>query len=217
MSEHLTEDLLARFAEGETDAAASAHASGCADCRAKVDSYRRVAALIESYAPASRNLCPPRGEPVNRAHLDACPLCREDLADLAALEAPPRVALAVRFARGLVELVENALGELLPAPEPVLARGGAASATVAVRRELEAGVTLEVALAPGREGVDVLVRVTGAARFRAELARDGRLVEGRESDEGRVLFDGVAPGEYELVVHRPGATPVEVVLGVRAV
>src|SRR5207247_1679774 len=59
-------------------------------------------------------------------HLAVCPPCTEDLADLAALVVPPRVALAVRFARGLVELVENALGEILAPPEPALARGGSA-------------------------------------------------------------------------------------------
>ncbi len=222
---HLEDELLARLAEGETDPATAAHLGGCERCRGALRAYQQTAALLESYAPASRNLCPPRGETVPRAHLDACPLCREDLADLAALDAPPRAVLAVRLARGLVELVENALGELLPAPEPALARGGAAGAAVAVRRDLGGGATLEVSLAPGREGVDVLVRVTGAPRFRAELARAGRLVEGRESDErqrgavaedGRVLFDGVAPGEYELVVHRKDAAPVEVVLGVRS-
>lgn len=227
MTEHIADDLLARLAEGETDAAAATHVSTCAQCRGQLDSHRRVAALLESYAPASRNLCPPRDTLMARsalqgarrheldAHLGACPLCTEDLADLAALEAPPRVALAVRFARGLVELVENALGELLPQAEPLLARGGAANAAIAVRRELGAGVTLEVSLAPGREGVDVLVRVTGTPRFRAELAREGRLIEGRESAEGRVLFDGVVPGDYELVVHRASFAPVEIALGVR--
>ncbi len=228
MSEHPKEEVLAALADGESDPGASAHAASCPECRRALDAFRRTSALLASYAPASRNLCPPRSALFAHAtfkglekraldeHLAVCPLCKDDLADLAVLEAEPRPALAVRFARGLVELVENALGELAPRAEPALARGGERAEALAVRRELEPGVTLEVALAPGREGLDVLVCVKGAPRFRVELAREGRLIEGRESTDGRVLLDGVAPGEYELAVHRPQPPVVAVALSVRS-
>jgi len=219
MAEHLSDELLASLAEGEGDPASNAHVGACAPCRSRLEAVKKVSLLLESYAPASRNLCPDRHMLADRgkaleAHLAACPLCREDLLDLAVLEAAPRFVLAVKFARGLVELVENALGELLPRVEPALARGGAAASAVVVRRDLGGGAVLEVALAPGREGVDVLVTLAGAARFRVELVRAGKILEGRESEEGRVLLDGVAPGDYELLVHGAGAQPVEVRLGV---
>ncbi len=83
-----------------------------------------------------------------------------------------------------------------------------------MKRELGPGETLEVTLAPGREGIDILVKLDGVPRFRVALARAGKVLEGREADQGRVLLDGVAPGDYDLVVHRAGAPPFELRLGV---
>jgi hypothetical protein len=221
MTEHPANELLARLVEGEDDPATTAHVKVCSECRAQVESARKLESLLASYAPASRNLCPPRELLASRpreieAHLEVCPLCREDLRDLTALETAPLPVLAVRFVQGLVELVENALGELLPAAEPALARGGTTGTTVSVKRELGPGETLEVTLAPGREGVDVLVRLEGVPRFRVALVRAGKVLEGRESTDGRVLLDGVAPGDYDLVVHRSGQPQFELRLGVKS-
>jgi hypothetical protein len=220
MTEHPGEDALARLAEGEPDEATSDHVSACSACREQLALARRTAALLASYSPLSRNLCPPRAQLVERpnafaAHTALCPLCREDLQDLAALEAPPRPSLVVAWAKGALELLESTFQGRLASPAPALARGGEAQASVFLRQPLAPAGALEVALAPGREGVDVLVRLEGATRFRVELVRAGKVLEGREAEEGRVLLDGVAPGAYELVLHRPGERAVDVRLEVR--
>ncbi|HZV03432.1 MAG TPA: hypothetical protein VFF73_42400 [Planctomycetota bacterium] len=215
MSEHVLDDMLPLVLEGDADEATSVHVAACSECRARVEALGRLTGLLEKFAPASRNLCPPRAElaaggRLVAAHVALCPLCRDDLADLAALETPSRLVLAVRLVRGMIEVVENALGELVPGPAPVFARGGEGGHAVLVHRDLGAGAVLEVALAPGREGTDVLVTLPG--RFRVELARNGRVLEGREAHEGRVLLDGVSPGSYELSVIRSGEESVNLAL-----
>jgi hypothetical protein len=243
MTEHPASEVLAQYAEGNGDAATDAHVSACAECRSMIDATRDLEALLLSYSPGSRNLCPPRPilatcPPALEAHVEACPLCQEDLGDLAALEAAPRPSLIVRMARVGIELLESALLERLPTAQPAMARGGTSGAVISLRRELGAGETLEIAIGPGREGVDVLVGLrlstalagslgesARALRFRVELVHAGRLIEGREptSDrattetgafEGVVLLDGLAPGDYEIVIHRASLAPVEVSLRV---
>ncbi|MEZ6184853.1 MAG: hypothetical protein R3F62_07570 [Planctomycetota bacterium] len=178
-------------------------------------------------APLERALCPPREELAReplpaalRRHVQACPGCRDDLRDLAALLAPqPATAgLAVRLrlwvdrVRRRVEALDP--GGLLPAPAPALAalRGDDAGRGGARLIPFGDGA-LKLSYLPAPAGVDLeLVAEGGAPReFRALLGPVGQPAwEGRTAVEGAVRLSGLAAGSYALEVLGPGARDPEV-------
>jgi hypothetical protein len=232
VSEHPPEDALAAFAEadpGAGDGATREHVASCAACQGRIAGYGATLSVLERFSPLGRRLCPEptllaasvdgtlaRGESAALdRHLAACPLCREDRADLEALLQPGPLAVLVRWLEGKLTLVENTLGALAPSPAPVLARGEAGRETIVIARELP-GARLEVALVPARAGVDAQVSLRSASgalpRFRVELARGGALVEGREGATGTVVLDGLTVGRWELVVFPEAGPACEIAL-----
>lgn len=233
---HLPDDALLAAAEGDGPDDAEAHLAACAGCRERVAAYRAARAVVRCAEVPSRAWCPPReallgfapdlGEPppspALRAHVAACPACRDDVRDLVALDAPAppllgevraRVTLLLErlgeaVGRGL-RLLESTL-DLAPAPAPALARGGEAGDAVAVVAPF-AGGELEVAWVAAADGVDLRARARGDAprTYRVDLSAptdDGgrRLLESRSADEsGELTLAGLAPGRYLLSVHGP--------------
>lgn len=256
---HLPDDELLAWVEQQAREQARGeardHLAACASCRERVEAYRAAAAVVGCAEVASRAWCPPReallgfapdlGEPPPsaqlRAHVAACPACREDVRDLVALDvtAPPLLGALRARVTVLVERLGDALGrglrllesslELAPAPAPALARGagpGAARAdAVAVVAPLGPG-ELEVTWVASADGVDVRTRARGEAprAYRLDLATpEGadawRLVESRSADEaGELTISGLAPGRYLLSVFGPqrGAPDLTLELELRA-
>jgi hypothetical protein len=257
---HPAEDALLHLAEGDgdVDAALAAHVFACAECRARVAAVRAMGLVLESAAVPSRVWCPPRdellrfapdavrpeGDPAPtarlRAHVAACPACRDEVRDLLALElapdAPSPLAVAVAGARQRVVLLLDELRELglrllestLPqgeVPVPVLARGsaqpGPGEPPVVVTAAFGAG-ELEVAWGASSTGVDLRTRSRGAGSraYRVALSTrrpDGgeELWESRSSDEdGAVTLTGLRPGLYTLAVFGPQRRDADLIVEV---
>ena len=234
MSDHPPDEALLRLSEGAGEPEAAAHARACVACGARVEAARAAAAWVAGAAPAGRGFCPPRPllagreelAPAERRRLDAhaaaCPACRSELADLAALLTEPvpaqpgllttlrlRAVLLLDAARRGLELVE---GSLLPAPVPALVpvRGGPAGQGGALGSLAPlGGGALQLTWVSGPEGVDLLCRAEGGAprSFRLELgpADDpGAVWESRSADpQGAVRLSGLAPGRYLLRAYVP--------------
>jgi hypothetical protein len=220
---------------------------------------RRLAAeaerILANASPLTRAFCPSREDLVGtlsladtkrrEAHLLVCPLCREDLADLTALERVPelepgllgvlqaRLVLALQWAEDqaqrAVRVIESTL-EQHPQPALAPARGEAAPATGVVVHVPCGDAHLEVtvgwaSLGPGaeaRSGADLrAVAREGALRpYRLSLRDQAdTLLESRSCDaDGVVTLSGLEPGQYLLVVHAPrsGDVEVEVSIDLRA-
>lgn len=237
MSEHPDDAALLALSES---GGTSAHLAGCAACRARVEAARAAASWVRGAAPGTRAFCPPRPllatreelDPGQRARLDAhaaaCPACRAELADFAALLAPApstpaptgaglletlrlRLVLSLDAARRGLELLES---QLLPLPVPALVpvRGGEAGPTPAAGVGALApfgGGALELLWVTGADGIDLQARASGAApkSFRLELGPQddpAAVWESRSADEGGVVrLDGLAPGAYWLRAYVP--------------
>ncbi len=197
---HLPDNVLLALAEeAASEPDARAHLSACRGCRAQVDAYRAAAAAVRCAQVPARAWCPPRegllafaadlGEappsPALRAHVAACPACRDDVRDLLALEVEPAPLLETLRAR--VTLLVEQLGETLgrglrllestltpaPLPAPALARGAAParSDAVAVVAPLPRG-ELEVTWVAAADGIDLRARARGDAprTYRLDLS-----------------------------------------------
>lgn len=252
---HPDEDALLRLAEGEDEAATAAHVAACASCGERVAAVRAMGLVLTSAAVPSRVWCPPRdellrfapdavrteGDPAPtarlRAHVAACPACRDEVRDLLALEltpdAPSPLAVAVAGARQRVVLLLDELREMglrllestLPpgeVPVPVLARGsGHGEPPVVVTAAFGAG-ELEVAWGATGAGVDLRTRSRGAGprAYRVALSTrrpDGgeELWESRSSDEdGAVTLTGLRPGLYTLAVFGPQRRDADLIVEV---
>lgn len=246
MSEHPDDAALLSLSES---GGTSAHLAGCAACRARVEAARAAAGWLRGAAPGTRAFCPPRPllatreelDPRQRARLDAhaaaCPACRAELADLAALLEPPapshvgvletlrlRLVLTLDAARRGLELLES---QLLPLPVPALVpvRGGEAGPAAGVGALAPfGGGALELLWVTGADGIDLQARASGAApkSFRLELGPQddpAAVWESRSADPaGVVRLDALAPGAYWLRAYVPQeATPgLEIALELRA-
>ena len=198
-----------------------AHRAGCATCRATVDAARTALAALEGLSPGSRRLCPPSDELAEvptgmarlsvRLHVALCAPCREDLADLAALEEEAPAEVLARWLDDGFRVVSQTLSSL--APEAVLApaaRGPSAAPGWRMRRELPDGaLTLELAPGEGRAfALSVSLSPTPPAGTRVDLEADERLLESRRMEAGLISFFGLAPGRYRVSVRRPRAPAV---------
>lgn len=253
---HPDEDALLRLAEGEHDPATSSHVAACASCGQRVAAARAMGLVLTRAAVPARAWCPPRDELLRfapalvqleaepaptarlRAHVAACPACREEVRDLLALDPAPDLlpsplAVAVAGARQRVVLLLDELRALglrllestLPLGEavPVLARGApqTSGAPVVVVAPLGAG-ELEVAWVAAGAGVDLRTRARGAAprAYRVALSTrqaDGKdeLWESRSSDEeGAVTLTGLSPGAYTLAVFGPQRREADLIVEV---
>lgn len=199
--------------------------------------YREAARVLRGAAPAARRWCPPRGELVlaaaelgreragrRDAHVAACPLCRDDLRDLGALEAEPSPSLVARLRATLRLVVDEAaravrvIDASLPgAPAPALApvRGAGADPLAVVAAPFGDG-SLEVAWVAAGRGADLRTRATGGAptEYRVDLGpappdpdapdAEPEVWESRASDPaGAVALAGLEPGRYRLAVYAP--------------
>lgn len=208
----------------------------------EVAAYRTVARVLKAASPLNRATCPGREDLIaskaslgserasaRQTHLDACPLCREDLHDLAALTGEPapsllaaataavraKVVLALDLAGHALELIESTL---TPAPPPALAaaRGeGRALEGLALRAPFGEG-DLELQWIYARGAVDLLVQALGDApkSYRLTLRRPGGgIYESRTSDEGGVTrLSGLEPATYALGIYPPQARHPEIQL-----
>ncbi|MGE0706764.1 MAG: hypothetical protein AB7N76_06125 [Planctomycetota bacterium] len=196
---------------------------------ADLAAYRAAEGVLRGASPLRREFCPSRedlvapqrvlGQTLSAArerHLAACPLCRDDLADHAALTALApsggalllaRLSLALEAGRDLLRLVESSLSPAAPvALAP--ARGGEAAAAGLAQRAAWGAGELRFEWAPVRGAVDLAVAASaeGPRPFRVDLfpPDGGGLIESRSSDdEGVARLSGLAPGEYLLRVCGP--------------
>ncbi|MCO5170247.1 MAG: hypothetical protein M9894_28260 [Planctomycetes bacterium] len=229
MADHLPDDALLALAEGEGD---DPHLAVCPDCRARVTACREALGAVARASVPARAWCPPREDlwafapdpgpaptVALRAHVAACPACRDDVRDLLALHevAPAPVPVRARVALALerlgdaaaraLRLLESSL-PLGPAPAPALARAEASGAGVSVVAPLGPG-ELELAWVAGARGVDLRARARGGApNYRLDLSAPAgeawALCESRSADEaGQVTLEGLPPGRYLLAVFGP--------------
>lgn len=246
---HLPEDVLLALAgaagdvggdhvgvdvAGPVGPAARSHLAGCRTCQEQVAACRAAAAVVGGASVPGRAWCPPRegllafapglGEPsptdALRAHVTACPACREDVRDLLALDAAaaPLAGAIVDSIQARVTLVLEQLGEALgrglrlldstlaplAGPAPALARGDAADLrgggdAVAVAAPFGAG-ELEVTWVVGAVGVDLRARARGGApcAYRLDLSVPGPGPSGSEGGAGA----GAAEGGWALLESR---------------
>lgn len=187
---------------------------------------REMLRLLDAFGPAARGACPTRDElvawfdhdldpePMRQlaAHLDVCPFCAAEMADLEALARPPLLeAVVLLAAEGLRLLSHNFLAAQLPAP--AVARGAEVGGAV----ELTAGsedLLLHVRLDPGGAGAaDVRLNWSreGAPldRARLSLLRGDALLESRLAAAGEeVVFGDVPAGRYAVTIAPLGGDEV---------
>lgn len=189
---------------------------------------RGIEAALLAFSPALRGFCPSRTELVAyfdselapdlrelvRAHLDACPFCAADLADLTALATPPVIEAVVAMIADGLRLVSHSFARSAQlALEPAR---GAATATAGTASTSPAAVDLT---APAEEGElhlqvrynpasspDLRVRLTGPTRRRVRISlyRGTALLESHVTEADEVVFPAVPPGHYRL-----SAAPLE--------
>jgi hypothetical protein len=154
--------LLDYWIEGKGfTAKEEAHIRSCAACRKGLRDFLALEEAMHREAQAARESCPPEevmaalfeGEappPVWKKHVEECPYCQLDLADLrrAGLLEPAEGTGAPEWLRSFEEYLGAArrfVEDLAPAPAPVPAYRAAASASVPVRwrseeaQEVQAG------------------------------------------------------------------------------
>jgi len=219
--------------------AAAAFAELQARPPAEWEAFHKVAEYLASASPLARTFCPTPPVLVKResldfaqrdrldAHLEACPACREDLADLKALTVEPapdllttlkaKLVLGLTAASQALQILETNLGlgsspALAPARGAVSAEAGPAVVCV----PFGAG-ELELSWVAARGEVDLQARAIGGAplAFRVALAPKGAeeaagegegagVWESRSSDEqGVVALSGLAGGDYTLSAYGP--------------
>ena len=185
---------------------------------------------LQRLSPLSRELCPPREDLARdplpaglRRHVQACPGCRDDLRDLAALlvadPAPTglagRLALWIDRAKRLVEVLDP--GGLLPAPAPapIPVRGDGSGGQGGASLIPFGDGALKLTYVPSAAGLDLELRAEGAApaEFRALVGPVGEPAwEGRTAEAGALRIEGLAPGTYGLQVLAPGSRDPDVEL-----
>lgn len=179
------------------------------------DPLRRIHAALRAFAPASRSVCPPRtllveyhdqalaAEEAARvmAHVETCPFCAADLADLEALCAPPLFEAVVAVGANALRLVRHTFtATAQPAMQP--ARGTAGGGLELRAEHDDMTVTMRVRpTSAGRADVRVaLVAEAPIDRARVNLERDDRLLESRVTTTGEVTFAEVMPGDYTVTL-----------------
>lgn len=199
--DHPDVDLLLSACEGEPDALREvrAHLEDCAACRGRVGELRGVLAAAAEELLALRPECPspdelallPPGSEDDHPHLRDCPLCRQEIRFLAALESERR--LGFTFEEGAFvrpELVERGAGGAFyqkPGDPPAL------------EMELTDGAELTTAIGDG----EVVLHCDGGelvARASGEMPETLVLLLSDASLEKRVRWS--TAGELRLEVGR---------------
>ncbi len=224
----LDDRRLMAYLDGEADPQVLAHLQRCSFCREKAKRLARVQGQLT--ARLYRAACPPSeqvGEyhlglldagraAVIATHLEECPLCRRELAQLRGFlgELAPQAQFGARerLQIWIAQLVRK-VDEAFPLPAPSLAPAYASVRGVegapALYRAGEAQVTLEVqedALAPGRRALLGLVTGIGAGAWEVHLWHaEERLASTAVDELGNFVLGGVMPGGYELILGGPGA------------
>ena len=220
------EDWMA-YLEGQASAELAAHADGCEPCRRRVEAARAAQAALAALSPGSRRLCPPPEELAEvpagvarlsvRLHVALCAECRDDLADLSALEEEAPAEVVLRLAADGFAVLSQTLSRLAPEPLPALAaRGGRGASGWRLKRELPDGeLSLELAGEGRSFALSVALAPVPVAGTRVDLEEGARLLESRAMDAGLVSFLGLVPGAYRVTVRRPRAPALatDVVVG----
>lgn len=188
----------------------------------------RFEAAIEAARPIHRRACLPKErlwdlaliiqrqeEPPRRdkAHLEACPLCRDDLACAQAIQAPGPFEVLLRWGRdGALRLLD-----CLDSPGRGLVLEGLArrerhapevAPETAVLRSSQNGLDCRLEVAPGMRGHDLRCRVErqGQAVPHAVALENaaGQLVEKRPSMDGESQLRGVEGSEALVLIEAEG-------------
>jgi len=223
----LDDQRLLAYLDGEGDPQVLAHLQRCSFCREKAKRLARVQGQLA--ARLYRAACP-RSEQVgeyhlglldaDRAasigmHLEECPLCRRELAQLRGFlgELAPQVQLGTRerlqiWIAQLVRRVDEAYPPPAPSLVPAYASVRGVEGAPAIYRAGDAQLTLEAqadVLAPGRRALLGLVTGIGAEGSEVHLWHaEERLASTAVDELGNFVLGGVVPGVYDLILEGPG-------------
>lgn len=182
--------------------------------------------MLAAFGPAARGVCPTREElvawfdqeldtePMRQlgAHLDVCPFCAAELADLEALARPPLLEAVVLMASEGLRLLSHTFREAhLPALAP--ARGEEVGGVVELSASSE-DLLLNVRLHPGSSGAaDVRLNWSREGepldRARLNLLRGDALLESRlAAAREEVVFGDVPAGRYAVTIAPLGGDEV---------
>ncbi|MBI4864142.1 MAG: hypothetical protein HY815_28380 [Candidatus Riflebacteria bacterium] len=200
------------------------HLAACCSCASAVEAARASLLALRRLGPASRALCPPAEELLDRRsarvglHLALCPLCRDDLEDLEALQTAPDLELVVGLLRGALTVISQTISpvaEPLPAPAT---RGIAGPGAFRLARDSSLGC-LTVEVAPGdrdRVSLSIALDPAPAGPAQVDLLRADRWLESRPLDRsGRLGFLDLEPGAYRIEIRTGGEPAVRLVVEVR--
>lgn len=217
----LDESQLIAAVEGDATAEVRAHLEQCPHCRARADELARLYAGLR--AQLHRLDCPPADElsefgfgllPADRqatlqAHLDHCPRCRQELAQLStyldSLAADLELSLAERVKVLVARLVRGSEGPIL-GMAPAGVRGDNDGALIYEAGAVQIAIEmLPAADQPGRTELLGLVSGGDAAGLIVALLEGGRQIASAEVDPiGNFVLPGLAAGVYELSLRGPG-------------
>jgi hypothetical protein len=179
---------------------------------------RRMLRMLAEFSPGRRGVCPDREQLVAyyeqaqagtaadavRGHVEACPFCRADLADLAALSTEPLLEAVVGLLHNGLRLLTHSFAASTT-PQPVAARGDAATPTIDLATQRD-GVAVELRVdhaSSAAADVRVVLRLGDGplGRARIGLHAGEALLESRvASDSGEVVFADVPAGDYTVTV-----------------
>ncbi len=192
----------------------------------EVRRLRESLRLLAAFGPAARGACPTRAELVSyfdqeldteplrqlSAHLEVCPFCAAELADLEALTRPPLLEAVVLLAAEGLRLLSHSFREA-QLPARALARGESPGGVVELTAASE-DLELHVRLHPGGAGAaDVRLNWSREHapldRARLNLLRGESLLESRLAAAGEeVVFGDVPAGRYAITIAPLGGDEV---------
>ena len=187
---------------------------------------RQSLRMLDAFSPAARGVCPAREELVAyfdealeteprrvlATHLEVCPFCAAELADLEALATPPLLEAVVLLAAGGLRLLSHSFRDA-QMPQVAPARGDEPGEVVELSAASE-DLDLQVQLHPGAAGAaDVRLnwsrRSEPLDRARLNLLRGDCLLESRLAAAGEeVVFGDVPAGQYAVTIAPLGGDEV---------
>lgn len=201
-----------------------------------------LARALSALSPASRRLCPSPEERFQGAqnqlaralqarfdrHLDRCRFCKEDVADARALLQPNLLQVLVKFGKSALEVISSELESSFSLSPALVVRAssssGSTGSTTVWRGSIEKGdgiLELELSGDETKRALLSLVSRRGdrAIPVSALLFQGQQVLEGKTAADGRLSFDSLQAGDYELRVREKSrentSLPLEWQLGIR--
>lgn len=197
-----------------------------------------LARALADLSPASRKLCPSPEErfqgaqnQLSRAlqarfdrHLSRCGFCREDTADARALLQPNLLQVLIKLGKSALEVISSELeSSFSPSPALVIRASSSPSSpssTKVWRGLVENGdgmLELELSGDENKRALLSLVTRRGARAIpvSALLFQGQQVLEGKTAADGRLSFDSLQAGDYELRVREKSTEPLEWQLAIR--